>query len=333
VNGHSIYRDGEGFWRLVGITSKSRGNPRREKYFTVGRSAEFPPEGEMVEQAPVAEFGELARAPHVIATNGEGDAKYHMFWSPHALHQMSSRDGIAWDEHTVTMPAPNHKFFRDPMVLAVSEDQWLLYATARGRYYSQVDVYQSFDLRKWQYIRTALRTARGSERNSPFASTESPTVARYRGRYYLALTYANDSFFWPGLMTLLRHWPDPPSYNNTLVFHSANPYDFGSYRGLSHSPTLLTRLEAHAPELVEHPDTGDWYITTAGWPWVATLTSGEVAVAPITWEKPQSVSDSVVGDTVRTRPSTPRTVTRAPGGMESHSGEERARQSSGPSRT
>jgi len=29
---------------------------------------------------------------------------------------------------------------------------------------------------------------------------------------------------------------------------------------------------------------GSWYITTAGWPWVATLTSGEVAVAALKWE-------------------------------------------------
>jgi hypothetical protein len=47
---------------------------------------------------------------------------------------------------------------------------------------------------------------------------------------------------------------------------------------------LLTWLDTHAPEIVYHPDSDSWYITTAGWPWVATLTSGKVAVAPLVWE-------------------------------------------------
>jgi hypothetical protein len=69
-----------------------------------------------------------------------------------------------------------------------------------------------------------------------------------------------------------------------LVFHSDNPYDFGVYRGRDNSPTLLTQLETHAPEFVYVPNTKKWYITTAGWPYVASLTSGEVAFAPLEWE-------------------------------------------------
>jgi hypothetical protein len=282
VNDHAIYRDGRGDWRLVGITSKSDGDFSAERYFAVGRSAEFPPRGEMEEEAPVADFGELAWAPCVV----EHDGSYHLFWSPHALHQMSSPDGVAWRDHRVTLSAPFHRFFRDPMVLRVAESQWLLYSTARGRYYSRVDAYQSFDLCEWQYVGPALRCARGSERNSPFASTESPSVAVHEGRYYLALTYNNDSFFWPGILLRLKRWPNPASYNDTLVFHSDNPYDFGVYRGRRNAPTLLTRIEAHAPELVREPETGAWYVTTAGWPWVATLTSGEVALAPLEWDPP-----------------------------------------------
>jgi arabinan endo-1,5-alpha-L-arabinosidase len=80
-------------------------------------------------------------------------------------------------------------------------------------------------------------------------------------------------------------WPNRASYNETLVFHSDNPYDFGIYRGRNNSPTLLTELETHGPEFVYNPNTDSWYITTAGWPWVATLTSGEVAIAPVEWEK------------------------------------------------
>ncbi|MBM3152868.1 MAG: hypothetical protein FJZ96_11835 [Chloroflexi bacterium] len=280
INDHTIYQDAVGDWRLAGITSRTDGDFNQEKYFAAAVSDEFPPVGGMTETAPLADFGGLAWAPHVIH-DGE---RYHMFWSPHELHQMTSEDGITWENHTITMPAPYHKFFRDGMVLRVAPGQWLLYTTARGAYYSQVDIYQSFDLTGWQYIGPALRSGPGSERNSPFSSMESPFVVDNAGRYYLALTYNNDSFFWPGILLTFQVWPDPGSYNETLVFHSDNPYDFGIYRGRGNAPSLLTELETHAPEFVFNPGTGKWYITTAGWPWVATLTSGEAAVAPLEWE-------------------------------------------------
>jgi hypothetical protein len=281
VNDHMIYQDAEGHWRLVGITSKGNGDFADETTFAVGVSRDFPPPEGMREASSLADFGELAWAPHVI----QHDGTYHMFWSPHKLHQMTSPDGIHWEQHRITMAAPYHRFFRDGMVLQVAESQWLLYATARGRYYSQVDIYQSFDLSEWQYIRTALACSWGSERNSPFASTESPCVTCHEGRYYLSVTYNNNSFFWPGILLLFKIWPGRESYNDTLVFHSDTPYDFGTYRGKKRSPTLLTQLEAHAPTLVRHPETGAWYITTAGWPWVSSLTRGEVAVAPLEWEE------------------------------------------------
>jgi len=282
INDHTIFQDAEGNWRLVGITSKTDGDYNQEKYFATAFSADFPPAGGMTETGPVVDFGELAWAPYVLKVG----AVYHMFWSPHKLHQMTSNDGITWVGHQVTISAPYHKFFRDGMVIQVAGNQWLLYTTARGGYYSQVDMYQSFDLTGWQYIGAALRSGLGSERNSPFASMESPFVTLFQGHYYLSLTYNNDSFFWPGILMLFHVWPDPASYNDTLVFQANNPYDFGIYRGRNSAPALLTTLEAHGPEFVYNPATGMWYITTAGWPWVATLTHGEVAVAPLEWVEP-----------------------------------------------
>lgn len=279
INDHTAYRDINGDWRLAGITHKSDGNYNEEKYFAVGTSLEFPPDKGMTEEKPVADFGELAWAPHVISENDT----YYMFWSPHILYRMVSTDGINWGQREIVLHAPYHKFFRDAMVIKVADGQWLLYTTARDRFFSQVDVYQSFDLRNWQFTGTALQSTCGSERNSPFASTESPFVMQYRGRYYLSLTYNNDTFFWNGLLLPLKIWPDRPSYNDTLVFQSDNPYDFGVYTGRNNSPTLVTSLEAHGPEYIYLPEKDRWYITTAGWSWVSSLTAGEAAVAPLEW--------------------------------------------------
>jgi beta-fructofuranosidase len=203
VNDHTVYRDVDGRWRLLGITSRSDGDFEAERWFAAASSDSFPPAEPMREEPPVADFGELAWAPHVVRARD----RWWLFWSPHRLHQMQSPDGVRWEAHQITLDPPRHHFFRDAMVLEVAPDQWLLYATARGRYYSRVDLYQSFDLVHWQYIRPALRTGFGCERASPFASTESPTVVRHQGRWYLALTYNNDSFFWPGILLRLRRWP------------------------------------------------------------------------------------------------------------------------------
>jgi arabinan endo-1,5-alpha-L-arabinosidase len=290
VNDHTIYRDATGRWRLLGITSHSDGDFDAERWLAAASSDAFPPPASetMREEPPVADFGELAWAPHVVRAG----ARWYLFWSPHRLHQMSSPDGIHWQDPRVTLDPPRHRFFRDTLVLEAAPGQWLLYATARGRYYSRVDCYQSFDLEHWQYIGPALRTGFGCERASPFASTESPTVVRHEGRFYLALTYNNGSFFWPGLLLLLRRWPGRASYNDTRIFHSENPYDFGVYRGPRRPSREIARLRAHAAELIHHPETGAWWITTAGWPWVATLTAGEVAVAPLRWERPDPHSTS-----------------------------------------
>ena len=281
LNDHTLYQDNKGDWRLIGITSKTNGDYGQEKSFAVGCSPDFPPAAEMREQDSIADFGELAWAPDVI----EHEGKWYLFWSPHKLHHMVSEDGITWREHAVILEKPYHRFFRDPMLYQVGESQWLLYTTARGKYFSRVDIYQSFNLKEWQYIRPALRNSRGSWYNSAFASTESPFLVPYQGAFYLSVTYNNGPTFISGLLLLLKRWPKAESYNDTYVFCADNPYDFGVFRGKEHSESLLTRLAAHAPEWVENPVSGEWYLTSAGWPWAATITSGEAAYAPLSWEK------------------------------------------------
>ncbi len=293
VNDHTIFRDAAGRFRLLGITDRSQGDFDAERRFAHGVSETFPPEGGMREDEPVADFGELAWAPFVVKAGG----RYHLFWSPHRLEHMTSEDGVRWEGRRTAIRAPMHRFFRDASIVEVGPGQWLLHATGRGRWFSRVDVYQSFDLEGWQYIGPALRFRPGSERNSAFASTETPSVTPFEGRWYLTVTCNNGSRLWAPLMLLLRRWPDPPTYNDTLVFHADNPYRFGDYHGRRRTPALVTTLEAHAPRLVRHPETSEWWVTTAGWPWAATLTSGEVAAAPLAWEGPKDLAgDPEVGN-------------------------------------
>jgi hypothetical protein len=107
---------------------------------------------------------------------------------------------------------------------------------------------------------------------------------QYKGRYYLSITYNNDTFFWNGLLLPFKVWLDRPSYNDTLIFQSDNPYDFGVYRGQRNSPSLVANLAAHGPEYIYLADKDTWYITTAGWPWIASITAGEAAIAPLEWQ-------------------------------------------------
>ncbi|MDI9423976.1 MAG: hypothetical protein QM472_03970 [Spirochaetota bacterium] len=278
VNDHAIFRDREGVWRLAGITAFGEGDYSKEKYFAHASSNRFPPpEGEIMrEEAPVADYGHLAWAPHVVRHD-----RFYMWYSPHRAYCAVSDDGRTWKDEPGLSFLPRNPQFRDPMVLRVADGQWLMYATARDGYYSSVDVYQSFDLRRWQYIRPALSMAYGAELAGAQASTESPFVMNYRGRYYLSFTYNNGSFFWNPIMLTLKIWPGKESYNDTLVMQSANPYSFGVYRGLKRPSSLVAKLRAHAPEYVQAG--GKWYITSAGWPWAATITSGEAAVAELEW--------------------------------------------------
>ncbi len=278
VNDHCLFQDRDGSWRLLGITSKSEGDYRKERYFASGKGVDFPPMDAFEEDAPVADFEELAWAPDVI----QQDGMYHLFWSPHQLHHMTSEDGEHWAGHEIVLEKPFHKFFRDAMVFQVAPDQWLLYATGRGTWFSRIDIYQSFDLIHWQYIRPAIRCGLGSEKNFVTGSMESPFLINYKDNFYLSTTYNNESFSLSALLLQIGKFLNKKDYNNTLVFASRNPYDFGTYRGRTRTPNLVARLKTHAPVYIHSGD--KWYLTTCGWPFAASITKGEVAWAELSWD-------------------------------------------------
>ena len=279
INDHCLFQDGNGDWRLIGITGPGSGDYQREMYFAVGVGSDFPPSHCFEEDDPVGETGELAWAPDVVH---DGD-QYHLFWSPHKLHHMVSQDGIRWESHEIAMARPHYPFFRDAMIFQVATGQWLMYATGRGRWFSRIDIYQSFDLKRWQYIRPAVRATWGSEKNFVTGSMESPFLFQRKGHYYLSFTYNNESLFWGALLLQLKIFLNRKAYNNTLILNSRSPYAFGVYRGRKRTSNLIASIQAHAPVYLEQG--GAWYLTTCGWPFASTLTAGEVAYASLEWDE------------------------------------------------
>ena len=306
VNDHTVFRDASGRWRLLGITGPGRGDYGAEVRLAQGRApdmaaavgaetsadaaaaarplgfGELLASGGMVEDEAVADFHQPAWAPHVI---GDAGGLFHLFWSPHRLAHAVSLDGAHWYRRADAIARPSGWFFRDTMVFEAAPGQWLLYATSRGWWYSAVDLYQSFDLDHWQIIGTAWQSARGSERNALVSSAESPFVVQRKGRYYLSITYNNETGITAPLALALGHWTGgADAYNDTLIFASTDPYDFGQWRGRGHDSQLVGEIQAHAAEFVHDGSDDSWYATTCGWPLAATLTSGEVAAAALRWE-------------------------------------------------
>lgn len=279
LNDHCLFTDKNGNWRILGITSHSKGDYSKERTFAVGVGDCFPPRDNYREEVPIAGGNDLAWAPYVIK---EGDT-YHLFWSPHKLHHMTSADGINWACQPIVMDKPFHKFFRDAMIYEVAPKQWLMYATGRGKWFSRIDLYQSFDLEHWQYIGPAINSSWGSEKNFVSGSMESPFLINREGQYYLSLTYNNETFCLSAILLQFKIFLNRKAYNNTLLFKADSPYDFGVYRGTKKTPALLTRLQCHAPVYIKEKE--DWYLTTCGWPFAATLTRGEVAYAKLTWKE------------------------------------------------
>jgi beta-fructofuranosidase len=75
----------------------------------------------------------------------------------------------------------------------------------------------------------------------------------------------------------------PAGYHETLLFRSRNPFDFGVYSG--DDSEVVARIHAHAPEYLQDPDTGLWYVTSAGWPgdFFGTVVPGSVAIRELDW--------------------------------------------------
>ena len=64
-----------------------------------------------------------------------------MWYSPHKAFLEESYDGANWKENIEASFLPYNCQFRDPMILKIEKDFWVMYATARPYYYSSIDMY------------------------------------------------------------------------------------------------------------------------------------------------------------------------------------------------
>jgi beta-fructofuranosidase len=166
--------------------------------------------------------------------------------------------------------APVGAVNRDGMILRLDDDTWLLYATGKRGREGAVSVCVSENLLDWRFVRFALRTTPGALKQPPWAATESPFVFRHDGAYWLSITYTAST-------------EGPAGYHETLLFRSDNPFDFGTYNG--DEAEIAARIEAHAPEYLLDPESGQWYVTSCGWPGehFGTVIPGSVAIRELEW--------------------------------------------------
>lgn len=261
VNDHSIVLGPDGKWHLFGITS-FEGIPSQERYFVhgVGQSLDLPFE----EVGRAIDRGTLAWAPGII----KKDENYYMFYGPSPSSLAVSFDMYEWFGTNIALNnEPLMGAHRDHFVLQVSEYEYYMYVVGVYNRRGAVSCFLSRDLINWEFKGFALTCGEESPLKPAWGAMESPFVVKKEGFYYLFVTYTDCS---------------NETYNNTLVFCSENPEQFGEYNGEKSGTKPITVLQAHAPEIIE--DNGKYYITTCGWRTKPTPHNGAVSVAMLEWE-------------------------------------------------
>ena len=269
VNDHCVVRAPDGRWHVFGITKATPDiDPHQERWFCHGSGPSLAAGG-FEEHGRVCDFGTRAWAPSV-AFDGERSV---MLYGPDRLRAAVSDDARldAWHEAPCSLVgAPIGAVLRDGMIFRLDDDSWLLYATGKRGREGAVSVCISENLLDWRFVRFALRTTPAARKQPPWSATESPFVFRHDGSYWLSMTWTTS-------------FGGPAEYHETLLFRSDDPFDFGAFDGSESAPAA--RLHAHAPEYLQDPGTGQWYITSAGWPGehFGTVIPGSVAIRELDW--------------------------------------------------
>lgn len=245
INDHTIFADKSGQFHLLGTTSSKNYAVFREKYFVDASSDEL--DGTFTEKRLI-----LGRDPHAgikispYVFFSEENKLFHLFFGPGKIYHYVSSDGNDWKYQSVAIKSA-WPFTRDPYILFY-KNKYLMYLTGSN---NRVIIYESIDLDNWKFAGTALRLGLGSPR-SVNSACESPAVIYHDKGYYLFTTIV------PALIGTKKY------YNNTLIFRSDDPLDFGIYKGkLGQNAKLVGSLEAHAPEIIVANK--KIYYTSCGW--------------------------------------------------------------------
>lgn len=260
VNDHSIVVGSDGRWHLYGITS-FEGKPTHERYFVhgVGESLDKP----FDEVGRSIDRGTLAWAPCVI---NKGD-NYYMFYGPSPTSLAVSFDMFEWFGTGVSLKGePLMGAHRDHFVLKISDDEYLMYIVGVHEKRGAVSCFSSSDLITWNFENFALISGENAPLTPAWGAFESPFVVKKDGLFYLFVTYTDCS---------------DATYNDTLVFCSDDPKNFGIYNG-DDGTKPIAKLQAHAAEVIE--DGGKFYITTCGWNTKPNPNKGAVSIARLEWQ-------------------------------------------------
>ncbi len=269
VNDHCVVRTPDERWHVFGITKVTPDlDPNQERFFCHGSGASLLSEFE--EHWRVCDFGTRAWAP-AVAFDGE---RWVMLYGPDLLRAAVSDDERLdhWREvRCRVVGAPVEGLLRDATIFRLDADTWLLYATAKRGRMGAISVSVSENLLDWRFVRFALQTSASAPSSPPWGATESPFVFVHDGHYHLSITYT-------------KSFGGPADYHNTLVFRSANPFDFGVYSG-DDEREVFAQLHAHAPEYLVDPATGQWFVTSAGWPGdlFQPVIPGSLAIRSLDW--------------------------------------------------
>jgi beta-fructofuranosidase len=260
VNDHTVIIGSDGKWHLYGITSFV-GSPAQERYFVhgVGESLLKP----FAEVGRSIDRGTLAWAPCVV----NKDDNYYMFYGPSPTSLAVSFDMYEWFGTNVYLKnEPLMGAHRDHFVIRVSDEKYLMYVVGVYNKKGAISCFSSSDLIHWDFEGYALTSGDDAPLKPAWGAFESPFVVKKDGLYYLFVTYTNCS---------------NDTYQDTLVFCSSDPKNFGEYNGGQGGAIPITKLYAHAAEVLEQD--GEFYITTCGWNGKPIPIPGAVAIARLTW--------------------------------------------------
>ena len=260
VNDHTLLFGDDGRWHLIGITGFDS-CPVTERYFVRadGEALDVP----LHESTKLIDRGTLAWSPCVVRHGGY----YYMYYGPSPTAMAVSPELNEWFGYSIRIESePPMAVHRDHFVLEIESGHWLMYTSGIYNKCGCISLLESDNLLDWRFSGYALTSDARAPLCPPWGALESPYVVEKDGYYYLFVTYTDCS---------------DETYNDTLVFASDDPRRFGCYAGDADGAQPVTKLYAHAPEIVREGE--KWLITTCGWNGKPNPNPGSVSIAELGW--------------------------------------------------